>query len=91
MWALILADVKETMKFVKRPKNCEMKVHFVFFFLFFFSYFSFPWKPRPEIVFFVILRKTGYQSSCTQYVKNSVVKSMDLIYYIDRVMVNLST
>ena len=46
MWALIVTDLNETMKFVKRPKNCVLKVHFVFSY-----FFSFPWKPRPKLQF----------------------------------------
>ena len=52
MWALIVTDLNETMKFVKRPKNCALKVQFVFFIFLLVSI-----ETTSEVAIFEILRK----------------------------------
>ena len=61
MWALIVTDLNETMKFVKRANNCVLKVHFVFFFIFLRGSMG----TTSESAF----EKNRYLSSCNKYIK----------------------
>ena len=77
MWALIVTNLNETMKFVKRPKNCVLKVHFVFFHIPLVSM-----ETRSKVAIFEILRKNRYHSSCTIYIYKlcDKVNGFDILY-----------